>query len=218
MATRTFLQMVNDVLRELREEEVATWDATEYSTLVGTYVNSAKRAVEAAWRWHALRETFTVPTVAGTVTYALTGTDDRAQVIDAWNYTWRTPLRETSIAYMNEIYFGGTPQEGSVGYWLHNGMDGTGQTQVDVYPIPDSVESLKFNVYNPPADFTAGADICYIPSRPIVDTALAIARGERGEDGGILPSEQLAFAKQAAGDAIALDAMKHETELRWEAE
>ena len=220
MATRTFLQLVNDVLEELREPAVTAWDENDYSTLIGRFVNDAKRAVENAHTWHALRDTFVVPTVAGTVTYAFTGTDDRAMVLDAWNYTTGGEMDETTWRYMNRIYFGvgtGTLETGSPTLWVHNGTDGTGQTQVDVYPIPDAVESLKFTVFNPPSDFDADADACEIPAHPIVKTALALARGERGEDGGISTGEAAAFARSAAADSIALDAAKHSEDHIWSA-
>jgi len=221
MASRTFLQLVNDVLRELREPEVATWDQSDYSTLIGTYVNSAKRDVENAWTWDALRETFSVTCVDGTVTYAFTGTNDRARVLDGWNYTQGTQLVEYTWRYMNQLYFGnsgGNVTEGNVSGYVLNGVDVSEQTQVDVYPIPDnSTDVLKFTVYNPPSDFTLDADECIIPHRPIVETALARARGERGEDGGISTSEQAAFAMRAAADAIALDAARHPEDTTWEA-
>lgn len=220
MATRTFLQLVNDVLLELREPTVATWDENDYSTLIGRFVNDSKRAVENVHTWHALRDTFVVPTVAGTVTYAFTGTDERARVLDAWNYTTGGEMDETTWRYMNSLYFGlggAAIQEGSPSLWIHNGVDVSGQTQVDVYPVPNAVESLKFTVYAPPADFTADADICYIPAHPIVKTALALARGERGEDGGISTGEALAFAQGASADAVSLDATKHSEDYTWTA-
>lgn len=220
MATRTFLQLVNDVLEELREPAVAAWDENDYSTLIGRFVNDSKRAVENAHPWHALRDTFVIPTVAGTVTYAFTGTDERAQVMDAWNFTTGGEMTETTWRGMNQLYFGlggAAVQEGSPDRWVHNGTDATGQSQVDVYPVPDAVESLKFTVYAPVPDFTADADICYIPHHPIVKTALALARGERGEDGGISTGEALNFAVSAAADAIALDAAKHSEDYVWSA-
>ena len=44
----TYLQLVNSVLRRLREDEVDTVDQNSYSKLIGEYVNDAKRAVEDA--------------------------------------------------------------------------------------------------------------------------------------------------------------------------
>ena len=41
----TFLQAVNDVLARLREVQVASLTETTYATLIGKFVNDAKRQV-----------------------------------------------------------------------------------------------------------------------------------------------------------------------------
>jgi hypothetical protein len=71
---RTFLQLVNDVLVRLRETTVVTNNSTAYSTLIGAFVNDAKREVEDAWQWSGLLDyfTFTVQT-AGVYQYETTG-------------------------------------------------------------------------------------------------------------------------------------------------
>jgi hypothetical protein len=215
---RTFLQLVNDALRELREDEVATWDATEYSTLVGQFINSCKRDAENAWRWTALRNSFIVPTVAGTVTYQLTDTDERAQVLDAWNTTTGGQLSKLTWQTMNALYFGGTPQSGAVTSWVPNGTNpSTGALQLDVYPVPVAAENLNFTVYAPQADLDADADVMVVPHRPVVEGAVARARYERGEDGGVSFSEQLGFMFRALADHIALDANQHPDDVTWEA-
>jgi hypothetical protein len=215
---RTFLQLVNDVLRELRETEVATWDQTDYSTLVGGFVNSCKRDAEAAWRWTGLRDSFSIPTVVDTVTYELTGTDERVQVLDAWNTTTNGELRSKTWRQMNAVYFGAaSPEEGYVDSWVPNGVSAsTGAYQIDVYPIPNSVQALVFNVYAPQLDLDADADVMVVPFRPVVEGALARARFERGEDAGIGFEGQAAFMARALSDHIALDAGNHSEDLMWE--
>lgn len=69
----TYLQIINAVLRRLRETEVTDVDETDYSKLIGEYVNSVKKEVEAAWDWNALRTTLTLNTVASTFNYTLIG-------------------------------------------------------------------------------------------------------------------------------------------------
>ena len=46
----TYLQLVNSVLRRLREDEVTTVGQTSYSKLIGEFVNDAKRTVEDSLR------------------------------------------------------------------------------------------------------------------------------------------------------------------------
>ncbi len=53
----TYLNLVNNVLRRLREEEVTSVQGSTYSKMVGDFVNDAKRMVEDAWDWSALRTT-----------------------------------------------------------------------------------------------------------------------------------------------------------------
>lgn len=225
MATRTFLELVNDVLLELREPTVATFDETDYSTLVARFVNSAKRDVENAWAWNALRSTFTVTTAAGDVQYTLTGAEERFRLIhpdDAWSKTHDRRLKELNRSYHRSLFKGDftdttdLPTGEVTGFSWHESED-NGSRQINVWPVPSGIETLKFFGYNPPGDWDADADVCYIPWRPIVEVALARARGERGEDGGITAGEQAAFALRAAQDEIALDAARNEEDTTWEA-
>jgi hypothetical protein len=55
----TYLNLVNNVLRRLREDEVSSVQDNTYSKMVGDFVNDAKKFVESAWDWSALRTTLT---------------------------------------------------------------------------------------------------------------------------------------------------------------
>ena len=83
----TYLQLVNSVLRRLREDEVTTVAQTSYSKLIGEFVNDAKRTVEDAYDWTALRTTLTVSTTADTFNYVLTGSQNRMKLLDVVNDT-----------------------------------------------------------------------------------------------------------------------------------
>ncbi len=218
---RTFLQLVNDVLRELREPEVATWDQDDQSIRVATWINSCKRDAEAAHRWTMLRDTFEISTEEDVVTYAFTDTDERAQVLDAWNTTagCNYELNKTTWRRMNAVYYGAaTPLSGNVTDFVPNGVSAvTGAYQVDVYPIPAAaVQTLTFTVYVPQADMDADDTVMVVPYRPIVEGALARARFERGEDGGVGFEGQAAFMAKVLGDHIALDASNHVEDSCWE--
>jgi hypothetical protein len=60
----TYLELVNDVLVRLRETSVSTVSETSYSSLIGKFVNDAKRQIEDAFAWNVLVQTITVTTVA----------------------------------------------------------------------------------------------------------------------------------------------------------
>ena len=42
----TYLQLVNNVLRRMREEEVPSVDSSTYSKMIGDFVNDAKKLIE----------------------------------------------------------------------------------------------------------------------------------------------------------------------------
>jgi len=69
----TYLDIVNNILRRLRERSISTVNETSYSALIGVLVNDAKEKVENAWQWSALRSTLSATTVAGTFNYELNG-------------------------------------------------------------------------------------------------------------------------------------------------
>ena len=70
----TYLEIVNRVLRRLREPQVDSLTANTYSTLIADLVNEVKRDVENSWNWSALRTTLTATTTTDLFNYVLTGT------------------------------------------------------------------------------------------------------------------------------------------------
>ena len=60
MAT-TYLSLMNNVLRRLREDEVSEVTQTTYSKMVGDYINDAKSLVQDSHAWSTLRKTIVVP-------------------------------------------------------------------------------------------------------------------------------------------------------------
>ena len=51
----TWLSLVNDLQKRLRESETASVNTDAYSTLLGSLVNKAKREIEDKHDWTALR-------------------------------------------------------------------------------------------------------------------------------------------------------------------
>ena len=78
MATQ--LQVVNNVLRRLREDTVSTINETSYSQLIAQFVNDAKADMEdIAHDWSVyVTEVDTTVLADGTTTYDLTETNDRS--------------------------------------------------------------------------------------------------------------------------------------------
>jgi len=211
----TYLQLVNNVLKRLRERTVSTIEETAYSTLISLLVNDAKEEVENAWAWSALRETLTVTTVADTFNYELNGTQNRLTVLDALNDSDNFFLQYKEAHEMNNLFLNSTPSRESPRYYSFNGVSSDGDTLIDLYPIPNGVYTLRFNVIKRTADLTADADTLTIPSQPVIHLAYAKAVEERGEDGGVAGMSAYNTAQRAISDAIALDAAKHPEETIW---
>jgi hypothetical protein len=68
----TYIQIVNAVLKRLRENSVDTVEFDEYSSLIGAFVNDAKSQIESAHSWSALRSTISINTFSVTSEYSVT--------------------------------------------------------------------------------------------------------------------------------------------------
>lgn len=208
----TYLEMVNKVLIRLREDEVATVNQTAYSKLVGEFVNDALRVVEDAWDWSALRTTLTVTTSANIFNYVLTNSQNRVKILDVVNDTSNFFLKYKTQHWFNNTFLNTTPATGSPQYYTFNGVDSSGDTAVDIYPIPNGVYDVRFNVVQRTPELTSDTDEITIPSLPVIHLAVALATRERGESGGNLTPELFASADRMLSDAVALDANKHPEE------
>lgn len=216
MALPSLLSLVNDVLVRMREPEVTTINENVLSKLVSKYVNDSKRAVEDAYNWNALTSTLTATTVNAVFNYALVGTGARFKVIDIYNNTDRFFLNaQTSKQMTANFNSSSTPQKGSPYYYNFNGVDTNGDTQVDVYPVPDGVYTVLFNLYIPQDELLLDASTMLVPKEPVVLLAYARSLVERGEDGGMNSSEAFSMYKQALADYIALEASRYPEEECW---
>jgi len=45
----TYLEMINSILRRLRERTVSTANESTYSALIGQFINDAKNEIEETW-------------------------------------------------------------------------------------------------------------------------------------------------------------------------
>lgn len=212
----TYLQMVNNVLKRLRESTVTDVNQTPYSTLIGVLINDAKEEVENAWDWSALRTTISATTQAGVFSYVLTDTDQSFKMLDVLNDSDDFVMHYADAAWMNKQFLLATPQESSPTHYSFNGTTSTGEIIVDVFPIPDAVYTLRFNGVKRQADLTNNSDLLLVPSHPIQMLAYAKAVEERGEDGGNSAASAYAVAARSLNDAISFDAARHPEELIWQ--
>lgn len=211
----TYLSLVNAVLRRLREEEVATVADTDYSNLIGDFVNDAKRQVEDAWDWTALRTTTTITTIAGTEKYSLTDYGVRSKILYVHNDTFNRVVLQESLQRINELNLTSNSAQGPVAYYALDGVDSNGDMQLRLYRTPDSAQTVQVYGVRRPTELSNDTDEVSAPTAPIIQYAFSFALRERGETGGQSAVEQAAFAKQELNNAIALDAGLHPAETIW---
>jgi hypothetical protein len=211
----TYLELVNDVLIRLRENEVDSVNATPYSKLIGKFVNDAKRLVEDSYQWNALSETLTVTTANDLFNYVMTGSGQRFKVIDVINSEGDLFLEYVPFHVMNNWFLNQSPQKGTPMYYNFNGVDDNGDTQVDVYPVPDGAHTLFFNIYKPQDSLSVNSTRLKVPSEPVAKYAYAFAVAERGEDGGIAAQEATSLADASLSDHIAIENGRYRDEYVW---
>jgi len=205
----TYLELVNDVLVRLREPIVTTYNETTYSTLIGKFVNDAKRQIEDAYAWNVLGQTITVSTTSGTYSYSLTGAGQKFQVQDVINVTSNIGMKNIDFATMNRYQNFSTPVNGIPAYYSFDGVDGSYDTKVTLYPRPDGVYSIPFALTIPQATLTADSTVVKVPDTLVAQNAYARALVERGEDGGLSSSEAYNLYRAMLSDYIALEGTRY---------
>lgn len=216
MAAYNFLQLTNSVLNRLREDEATSVNDNSYTKLVARWINDSKRQVEDAYNWNSLSETLTAVTADGIFNYVLEGTGQRFRVIDVLNDTSNCFVNNASTRWMDERFLLTTAQKGAPRYYNFNGTNSDGDTQVDLYPIPDGVYNIRFNVIRPQTELVNNADILLVPHEPVILGAYARAIAERGEDGGVQSNEAYALYSQSLADAISLESGRYVEEQSWD--
>lgn len=205
----TYLELINDVLIRLRETTVASSNQTSYSSLIGKFVNDAKRQVEDSYGWNVLGQTVTIPTVAGTYIYSMTGAGQKFQVMDAINTTSNVGLRNISFVEMNRFQNFVPSISGIPEYYSFDGVDGSGDTKVVLYARPDNVYNILFSLTVPQAPLTSDSTAVLVPDVLVAQNAYARALVERGEDGGLASSEAYQLYRTMLADYIALESTRY---------
>lgn len=210
----TYIDLVNDVLVRLREAEVQTVNQNAYSKLIGKFINDGKRQVEDAYPWNALRKTYAVNTVNGIYSYTLTDSGVRFKVEDVINDTSNYALGLINTAEMNSLFLTGS-ESGAPQYFNFNGLDINGDTQVDLFPVPDGVYNIKFNTIQPQPALVNNNDEMYVAAEPVIFYAYSKALAERGEDGGMQTSEAYQLYLQSLADHVSIESSRSTPDLMW---
>lgn len=211
----TYLNLVNAVLRKLREDEVTTIDESDYSKLIADFVSDAVQLVENSWDWSALRYTYTLPTVAGTSTYSLTDFGSRSKILYIHNETYNSYVYQESLQRIRELALGTNDAQGPVRYFAVDSLDSNDDAQIRLYQTPNSVQTLSVYTVKRSTSLNEDTDNVTVPTQPVIQFAFAYALRERGETGGQSAAEQLIFAQEDLRNAITFDANLHPEELIW---
>ena len=220
----TYIQIINSVLRRLREDTIsANWSSdligstgpTDYQVMIGDFINEVKREVEDAWNWTSLRRTETVSTVNGTRSYNLPSTTQRSRVLSVQEQSQGGTLQSVPDSWIKTTQYP-TESDGVPGYFSISGTS-SGLLTVQLYPKPDAVYSVDFHLLDPQDNLTEAADVLTIPEYPVILGTWARAIEERGEDGGSLSDMAQFQYQQSLSDAIQQDVGRHTDEVMWHA-
>jgi hypothetical protein len=204
----TYLELINDVLIRLRETQVTTATLTPYSTLIGKFVNDAKRQVEDAYNWNALNKTVTVTTNASAYQYSVTGAGQKFRVGQVLNTTSNVVMQNIPVQLMNR-YQNFTPIVQNIPtQYCFEDVDSNGDTKVTLYGRPNGVYTIKFFLTVPQAPLTSDSTLVSVPDVLVAQNAYARALVERGEDGGLNSSESFALYKSMLSDYISLESTR----------
>jgi hypothetical protein len=210
-----YLEVVNSVLRRMRQSEVSSLYENKQSAVIAEFVNDAKREVEDAHDWSAYRTDLNIVTAAGVNTYDINGSQNRATVIDVRDITNSAMLSRVSNEYIRRQDLVSSPGTTRPSYWALQGVGTDGDTQIKFWPTPDAIYNLKVHCVLRPDELVAEGDEITIPSKPVVLLTWALASQERGDvDAGDLQS-LFQLAKNALADAVMYDVAKNPEEQIW---
>jgi hypothetical protein len=206
----TYLEIVNSILVRLREPTVSTVGLDAYSTLIGKFVNDAKRQVEDAYDWNVLGQEKTVTTTSGTYVYSLTGAGQKFRVSsDPLNTTSNVVMQNISVAAMRQKQNFTPIASNPPTEYCFEGVDANGDVEVQLYGRPDGVYTIKFFLTIPQAALASDGTSILVPDVVVEQNAYARALVERGEDGGLTSSEAYNLYRSMLADYISLEATRY---------
>lgn len=215
----TYLQLVNEVLKRLREDQVSTVVSNTYSTLIGTFINDAKREVENAWSWNVLRKSYSINGDGTNYTFDISTLDepDARLAYDDCGQPMVFDITDNDEFQLNEY-----SQEVFLrrrltdpDSWITNDKpcwfavtkDTDGQWVISFDGVPASTRDYVAYFYVPQDELDADSTVVQVPWRPLVHLALLYALDERGEEIGEPGSKAWLRYENSLTDAIAMDSV-----------
>ncbi len=218
----TFRELINEVLIRLREDTIATdWSGnindsstvTDYQKVIGSLINDSKRNIESYHDWLVLRETVDITTVSGTRNYSL-ASGQEIKIMDVIDQSQGTHLVQVSRQYINSTKYP-TSNSGDPLYYAFNGADSSNNLKVDLEPIPNSAQTLSFDIVKFQDELKTASTTLKLPEKPVILGAWARAVAERGEDGGTQTSVIAAEVSESLNQAVIRDSGNTQYETDW---
>ncbi len=213
----TYLELVNQVMRRVREAQVSTVDQTEYSSLIASFINDARAQVQDAWEWSTLRTPVNINLVVGQYNYPTSLNEGSVLMHEpecgkplAWDITSPNPsqLFERSLDYVEDQFYTDTTHP-DIAIPTFFAVDNSASSpSIRLYEKPAEVRSWRFVFKQPQEDLEDDTDILLIPWRPVVLLAANWALNEKGEEIGTPGSVAEQRYLTALSDAIAIDSRK----------
>ena len=116
---------------------------------------------------------------------------------------------------MNHQFLLGSQNPNSPTHYNFNGVDSNGDTQVDLYSIPDAEYTIRFNLTIPQPNLTTDSTVIKVPDHLVAQLAYAKAVAERGEDAGVSSVEAYSLYRNSLSDAIAIERNHYLEEVEW---
>ncbi len=218
----TFRELINEVLIRLREDTIATdWSGnindsttvTDYQKVIGSLINDSKRNIESYHDWLVLRETVDITTVSGTRNYSL-ASGQEIKIMDVIDQSQGTHLVQVSRQYINSTKYP-TSNSGDPLYYAFNGADSSNNLKVDLEPIPNSAQTLSFDIVKFQDELKTASTTLKLPEKPVILGAWARAVAERGEDGGTQTSVIAVEVSESLNQAVIRDSGNTQYETDW---
>lgn len=237
--SKTFLELTNQVGRNMRRSggNVAAYAAVDVNSdqvVIQQAINDIKRDVEDSWKWNILRKTVTFASVALTGTYDTSSlaivtsdpvvTTDRSFLLTdnrgrPMFFDVTTSLQGFRLAQRTRDGLTSMRRQGTVGTPIPGDFavypSGNGLT-IEFLNTPSSIRNYSGEFYIPQDDLAIATDPMYVPWRPVVLGATAMAMEERGEEFGEAAQRYWdrydeALAESIAKDMEATDAVMYST-------
>lgn len=225
----TYLQAINEVLKRLREAQVGTVDYSDYSSLISSFVNDAKREVENSWNWEVLKTQYTVTPNGSDSSFDITGLDDpeaRLAYDDCkkpmvYDVKADDEFQLNQYSYDRYIRRWLTDPDGLASNdkpnWFAVNKDPDGQWVAYFDGVPASDRSYRLYFYTPQDELVSTSTDILVPWRPVVHLALLYALDERGEEIGEPGSKAWRRYDKSLSDAIAMDSVGNSEKITFDA-